>query len=120
MKEEHVEKPCLEEKEDDGYSSVAAAIRVIGGKWKALLLWQICGGHIRFNELRRLIPEVSQKMLSQQLRELQQDGLICRHVYPETPPKVEYSLTEYGRTLEPVFDVLCAWGSIHRQRINLE
>lgn len=118
MKEEDVETECLTEQEDDGYLSVAATIRVIGGKWKVLLIWQICGGHIRFNELRRLIPDVSQKMLSQHLRELEQDGLIIRHVYPETPPKVEYSLTEYGHTLEPIFESLCGWGNIHRQRME--
>lgn len=101
---------------DDGYKDVELTLRVISGKWKALLLWQICAGHVRFNELRRLIPDISQKMLTQQLRELEDDGIVARCVYPETPPRVEYSLTEYGHTLEPIFDALCAWGAQHRQR----
>jgi DNA-binding HxlR family transcriptional regulator len=102
--------------QDEEYANVAATLKVIEGKWKALLIWVICEGHVRFNELRRLIPEISQKMLAQQLKELEQEGLIYREVYPETPPKVEYSLTEYGRTMEPVFEAMCDWGSVHRRR----
>lgn len=102
--------------EDEDYQDVAAALKVIGGKWKPLLLWMICGGKVRFNELRRMIPEASQKMLSQHLKELERDALICRRVYPETPPRVEYSLTEYGRSLEPVFEALGKWGKEHRKR----
>lgn len=102
--------------EDGDCADVIATLQVIGGKWKAILIWKICEGNVRFNELRRLIPDISQKMLAQQLKDLEQDGLICRHVYPETPPKVEYSLTDYGRTIEPVFDAMCSWGSSHRGR----
>lgn len=97
------------------YEDVAAALKVIGGKWKALLLWKICDGKVRFNELRRLIPDASQKMLSQHLKELERDRLIHREVFPETPPRVEYSLTEYGRSLEPVFAALGEWGKVHRR-----
>ena len=118
MQRDDSKEGILKEPEDDGYLDVAATIRVIGGKWKVILLWQICGGHIRFNELRRLLPGVSQKMLSQHLRELEQDGVIIRHVYPDTPPKVEYSLSEYGHSLEPVFESLCGWGRAHRHRME--
>jgi DNA-binding HxlR family transcriptional regulator len=104
----------------DCFENVALTIQVIGGKWKVLLLWQLIEGHKRFNELRRLVPDISQKMLTQQLRELEQDGLITRTVYPETPPKVEYSITEHGKTLDPLFDVMYDWAAIHKTRMISE
>lgn len=70
----------------------------------------------RFGELRRKIPDISERMLTQQLRELEQDGIVHRKVYPVVPPKVEYSLTAYGRTLRPITELMCKWGEKHRQR----
>ena len=90
---------------------VAATLALIGGKYKALLLWHLSGKVLRFNELRRLVPEATAKMLTQQLRELERDGLITRTVYPVVPPKVEYALTERGQSLFPILQAMYAWGS---------
>lgn len=90
---------------------VAATLQLIGGKYKALLLWHLSGKMLRFNELRRLVPEATAKMLTQQLRELERDGLITRTVYPVVPPKVEYALTERGESLFPILQAMYVWGS---------
>lgn len=90
---------------------VAATLQLIGGKYKALLLWHLSGKVLRFNELHRLVPEATPKMLTQQLRELESDALICRKVYPIVPPKVEYSLTERGQSLFPILQAMYVWGS---------
>lgn len=103
-----------QELEDDCYLNVQETVNAIGGKWKVLILWHITIKTRRFNELRRLIPNISQKILTSQLKDLENDGLIKRTVYPDVPPRVEYSLTEYGATLEPIFDVLYDWGKNHR------
>ena len=89
---------------------VAATLQLIGGKYKALLLWHLSGKILRFNELRRLVPEATPKMLTQQLRELEGDGLIARKVYAVVPPKVEYSLTPRGESLFPILQAMYAWG----------
>jgi len=85
-------------------------LEVIGGKWKAVILWHVHGKTRRFNELQRLIPGVTHKVLAQQLRALERDGVISRTVYAAVPPAVEYALTEHGRTLWPIVDALCQWG----------
>lgn len=90
---------------------VNVTLDVIGGKWKVLILYHLCQGTKRFNEMRRLLPEVTQRMLTLQLRELELDGIVHREVYPQVPPKVEYSLTEFGQTLMPVIQVMHDWGS---------
>jgi DNA-binding HxlR family transcriptional regulator len=90
---------------------VEAALEVIGGKWKALILWHLCDGVKRFSELQRELPGVNAKMLTRQLRELEGDGIVQRTVYPEVPPRVEYAVTEFGRTLLPILEALCAWGT---------
>ena len=90
---------------------VAATLQLIGGKYKALLLWHLSGKILRFNELRRLVPEATPKMLTQQLRELESDGLIARKVYAVVPPKVEYSLTPRGESLFPILQAMYEWGS---------
>lgn len=96
---------------------VDCTIGLIGGKWKVLLLWHLQeAGVLRFAELRRAVQGITEKMLTQQLRELEADGLITRTVYPQVPPKVEYRLTPLGRTLEPVLDTLCAWGEGYLKR----
>lgn len=89
---------------------VEAALELIGGKWKGLVLYHLLGGTVRFNELRRLLGTVTQRMLTKQLRELEADGLVRREVYPVVPPKVEYSLTEKGESLGPIVMALKAWG----------
>jgi DNA-binding HxlR family transcriptional regulator len=93
------------------YCPVEAAIDVIGGKWKPIILWMLRDGKMRFGEIEDELPEITQKMLTQQLRELEQDGIVARKVYAQVPPKVEYSLTRSGKSLIPVLDVLCEWGT---------
>lgn len=86
-------------------------IDLIGGKWKPLIIWHLGSrGTKRFNELKKLIPQITQKMLTQQLRELETDNLVKRKVYPQVPPKVEYSLTDLGKSLMPVLSMMCEWG----------
>jgi len=97
---------------------VEATLEVVGGKWKGVILHHLLSETIRFNELRRLMPEITQRMLTKQLRELEADNLISRKVYPEVPPKVEYSMTEYGKTLAPVIHALQAWGSQHLEKTS--
>lgn len=92
---------------------VEAALDIIGGKWKSIILFRVIEGTRRFNELRRLLPNLTQRMLTNQLRELESDGLIARKIYAEIPPKVEYSITAFGQTLEPVLLVLTQWADQH-------
>lgn len=92
---------------------VEAALSVIGGKWKGIILYHLLSETIRFNELRRLMPDITQRMLTKQLRELEADNIILRTIYPEVPPKVEYSMTDYGKTLAPVIEALLMWGTKH-------
>lgn len=91
------------------HDQIRAAMQSIGGKWKLEILWLLSQRMHRFNELRRAIPGVTQHMLTQQLRELENDGLISRTVYPEVPPRVEYAIAEPARRLRPVFEALFAW-----------
>ncbi|MAX32014.1 MAG: HxlR family transcriptional regulator [Halomonadaceae bacterium] len=97
--------------------SVEAAIEAIGGKWKGVILFHLMDGTKRFNELRRLMPSVTQRMLTKQLRELERDGIVHRHVYAEVPPRVEYRLTAFGETLEPILKELEAWGSQYLNKL---
>jgi DNA-binding HxlR family transcriptional regulator len=85
-------------------------LRVIGGRWKIPILYHLSQGVKRFSELRQAIDGVSQKVLTQQLREMERHGIIHREIYPQVPPRVEYSLTTLGKTLRPLIDELCKWG----------
>lgn len=91
---------------------IDVTLAVIGGKWKASILWHLAQQTMRFSELQRQFGETTRKMLTQQLRELEQDGLVHREVYPQVPPKVEYSLTEKGRSIKPILDLMCEWGQV--------
>ncbi len=99
----------------EGYEQcpVEAALDLIGGKWKSAILFQLARETRRFGELRKRFPKITQRTLTKQLRELEGDGLVARKVYAEVPPKVEYSLTTYGRTLKPVLNQLEKWGERH-------
>lgn len=89
---------------------VEQALQFLEGRWKLVILFRLFGGRVlRFSELEKSIPAVSQKMLIQQLRQMEQDGIIRRKVYPQVPPKVEYSLTDWGQTLCPALDALLTW-----------
>jgi DNA-binding HxlR family transcriptional regulator len=90
-----------------------AALAVVGGKWKPIVLWQLAPEPRRFGELRRLVTGISEKMLIQQLREMEADGIVHRKVYHEVPPKVEYSLTAFGVSLDKALTSLCEWGNKH-------
>jgi DNA-binding HxlR family transcriptional regulator len=97
---------------------VEATLDVIGGKWKVVILFWLRDEVCRFGELRRKIPDISERMLTQQLRELEDHGIVRRKVYAVVPPKVEYSLTTYGRTLRPITELMCEWGKKHLRRLE--
>lgn len=92
---------------------VEATMDVIGGKWKPIILCNLRHGALRPSDLRRKIPGISQKMLTQQFRELEESDIVTRKSYNQVPPKVEYSLSEYGETLGGLLDTLCQWGTMH-------
>lgn len=106
--------------EDTYPCPVEVAVDVIGGKWKGLILYHLISGTKRFNELRRLMPKTTQRMLTLQLRELEKDGIIHREVYPEIPPKVEYSLTNFGETLKPIIFLMRDWGEVYENEVLLK
>ncbi|ERK28896.1 winged helix-turn-helix transcriptional regulator [Clostridium intestinale] len=95
---------------------IEATLEILGGKWKALIVCLLMSGAKRTSELERLIPDISQKVLIQQLRELERDGIVGRINYHQMPPKVEYYVTEYGKTANKIIDVMCTWG---RENIRL-
>ncbi len=95
---------------------VETTLGIIGGKWKPLILYYLTQGTCRFNQLKRMLPDVTQQMLTLQLRELERDGIVHRKIYAEVPPKVEYSLTELGRSLEPILLAMLAWGEEYQRR----
>jgi DNA-binding HxlR family transcriptional regulator len=94
------------------------ALGVLAGKWKGEILWQLVQGKLRFGELRRLIPGVTQHMLTTQLRDLESNGLVKRTVYPEVPPRVEYEITSSAKALRPVFEELFRWSREHASQLD--
>jgi DNA-binding HxlR family transcriptional regulator len=89
---------------------IDVTLAVVGGKWKASILWHLAQETMRFSDLQRQFSDTTRKMLTQQLRELEADGLVHRKVYPQVPPKVEYSLTEKGKSIFPILEQMCEWG----------
>lgn len=95
---------------------IEIALRLIGGKWKLLILYCLFKDTVvRFGEFRRLLPEITQQMLTSQLREMEKDGIINRKVYPQVPPKVEYTLTEFGISMKPMLDTMMKWGEQYKK-----
>jgi DNA-binding HxlR family transcriptional regulator len=99
---------------------VETTARIVGGRWKAAVLEQLFQGAKRFSELKRVIPGITQRTLSQQLRELQSRGIIERTVFPDTPPRVVYTITSLGRSLRPLLDAMCHWGKSHSAAMALK
>lgn len=99
---------------------VEATLFLIGGKYKPLILWHLIDKPLHYMELQRLIPKATPKMLSQQLHDLEECGMIDREVIPEKPPKTLYSLTEFGRSIIPVLDSMCSWGTEFLDRFDLK
>jgi DNA-binding HxlR family transcriptional regulator len=100
-----------------GCTSVQTTLKVLGGKWKPPILFLLSSSTMRFGELKKTITGITQKMLTQELREMEADGLVNRKVYPEIPLKVEYSLTSYGKGLEPILKSMSEWGNKHKDRV---
>jgi DNA-binding HxlR family transcriptional regulator len=96
---------------------VATVVELIGNKWKLLIIRNLLGGTVRFNELKKGLPGISQKVLTDNLRALEADGLVIRTVYPEVPPRVEYELSPMGRTLQPLFNDMIDWGNSYKEFI---
>ncbi len=97
---------------------IEATLALIGGKYKSLILWHLMNETLRFNELSKLIPQATPKMLTQQLRELESNGLINRKVYPVVPPKVEYKLTDFGTSIIPILMAMLDWGNMYLEKHN--
>ena len=98
--------------------AVESALGVIGGRWKGVVLWWLLRGKLRFGELRRKLPNCTERMLTVQLRELEEDGLLTRTVHAEVPPRVEYELTPFGKSLEPILLALRDWGERYKRRLT--
>lgn len=99
----------------DKQCPVELGLNILSGKWKLKILWHLSKGTIRFNELQRLLGSITTKTLTEQLRELEEQGIILRTVFPEVPPRVEYSLSEIGCTLKPILGELCEWGKTYQE-----
>jgi len=103
------------------YCTIELCLQVIGGKWKPIILWRLhVEGVRRFGELKKAMPNITQKMLTQQLRELEADGMVSRHVHPEVPPRVEYALTPLGESVIPILERMCGWGREFERRFALD
>ncbi len=102
----------------DPICGLDVALRYIGGKWKPILLFHLQGTPRRFGELKRLAKGISEKVLIQQLRDLTEDGIVTRHDFKEVPPRVEYTITDFGRTLAQALHPLCEWGNANRKSLT--
>lgn len=100
----------------DFHCALDVTMHYIGGKWKTVVIWYLRSGKKRFGELKALIPDITDKMLSIQLKALEQDGMVTRKVYAEVPPRVEYELTEEGKTLVPIVEAIARWGKVKAGR----
>ncbi|MFT7003444.1 MAG: DNA-binding HxlR family transcriptional regulator [Sulfurimonas sp.] len=98
--------------------SLEATMDVLGGKWRSLILWHLIQENLRFSQIRLIVPGISKKVLSEHLRVLEKNDFISRKVYPEVPPRVEYSITEKGKTLGAALDTLEKWGHEHLKAID--
>ena len=97
---------------------VETSLEMMSGKWKVRILWKLHQGSImRFGELRKALPGITEKMLAQQLRELERDGLVTRKMYPEVPPRVEYFMSPFGQTLRPILELIAQWSVENQKRI---
>jgi len=100
--------------------SLGLTIDLIGGKWKLMILWYLIGGTKRFTELKNSIPSITQKILTEQLRELETNNIISRKVYATVPPTVEYSMTHYGQSLIPIINDMCSWTKVYARENNIK
>jgi DNA-binding HxlR family transcriptional regulator len=107
---------AINEKEITDNCGMAYTLRVIGGRWKPNILWKLMEGKMRYSDLKKEIPGVSERMLVAQLRELEKDSLVKRIVYPQVPPRVEYELTEVGMSMRPMLTCISDWGEMHKAR----
>jgi DNA-binding HxlR family transcriptional regulator len=108
-------------KKNPAQCKVVVALDMIVGKWKPLIIQHLMNsGTLRFNEIRRLIPDITQRMLTLHLRELEEQDIVKRVVYPQIPPKVEYSMTEYGKSLEPIMESMHQWGVAHIEHMKIK
>lgn len=99
------------QKDPSSTGGIEASLDAVGGKWKPLIIYALKNGTLRFSQVQNQVrPNITQRMLTKQLRELEKDGLITLFAYPQIPPKVEYSLTKNGRSIIPIWDLLCEWG----------
>ncbi|MDB2415022.1 helix-turn-helix transcriptional regulator [Rickettsiales bacterium] len=110
----------MKEKIDYNECPIGTAITIIGGKWKIPVLYNLRDETLRFNQLQKALPQVTQKMLTQQLRELERDGLISRKIYAQVPPRVEYTITPLAKKLEPILDALCHWGNEYQKNKDVK
>lgn len=102
----------------DFHCPIEATLSVLGGKWTPLVLWHLRDETLRFGELQRRISNITKKMLSQRLQELEAKGVVHREAYAEVPPRVEYSLTDFGETLRPVLESMCEWGTVYLDHVT--
>lgn len=106
------------QKKELSHCPVATTVGLIGNKWKLLIMRDLLAGSKRFGELRKGLPDISQKVLTQNLRAMEEDGIITRKVYAEVPPKVEYELSDLGDTLRPIIDLMRIWGRNYQKLVN--
>jgi DNA-binding HxlR family transcriptional regulator len=108
----------IDDSEENCRCPVETTLDIIGGKWKGVILYQLLEGKKRFSELNRLLPNVTHRTLTMQLRELERDGIIIRHVYAEVPPKVEYRLSSLGLTMSSIITEIYDWGKMYQQNLK--